>query len=205
MHLKKFRTVHSLDIVTDHYQSVRQAFLTAFRATYNSPTDRFFITYVENHNFEYNPHTSCTTSWRQLKQKLWPGENESDAKTQARALFFAAFNKEFGDYFGHTDNDDPGDELEKWRLLCNVLDVDTEGLPATKTQYKKALADINVNIFDVLQHVRSGTPGDVRRFDSVRDLARYSKNRKKIYPKKQAKGCALGFLLREILRLDPED
>jgi len=89
--------------------------------------------------------------------------------------------------------------------LCNVLDVDTEGLPATKTQYKKALADINVNIFDVLQHVRSGTPGDVRRFDSVRDLARYSKNRKKIYPKKQAKGCALGFLLREILRLDPED
>jgi hypothetical protein len=204
VHLNNFRTVRNLGILTDAYQPVWQAFLAAFKATYNSPTDRFFITYVENHDFEYNPHAFCTTSWRRLRRQLWPRDTEGDddAETQARTQFFAAFIEEFGDYFGHADNDDGG-ELEKWRRLCDVLGVDTKDLPTTKTQYKKALAGIHVNIFDVLQHLRSGTLGDVRRFDTVRELARYSKSRRKIYPKVLAKGSALRFLLRELLRSDP--
>ncbi|KAF8242193.1 hypothetical protein K440DRAFT_591220, partial [Wilcoxina mikolae CBS 423.85] len=108
---------------------------------------------------------------------------------------------EFADYFGYGEEG----ELEKWQLLCEVLGVDTEGLPATKTQYQKALRDIHVNIFDLLQHVRTGATGQVRRFETVRELARYSKNSKKIYPKEQAKGSALRFLLRHIFGSSREE
>jgi hypothetical protein len=87
-------------------------------------------------------------------------------------------------------------EVGKWKLLCEVLGVDTEGLAATKCQYKRALAGIHVNIFDLLQHVRTGAVGQVRRFANVKELARYSKRRGRIFPREQAKGGALRFLLR---------
>jgi len=87
-------------------------------------------------------------------------------------------------------------EAGKWKLLCGVLDVDTEDLAATRCQYKLALAGIHVNIFDLLQHVRTGAAGLVRRFGNVKELARYSKRRGRIFPREQAKGGALRVLLR---------
>lgn len=61
-----------------------------------------------------------------------------------------------------------------------------------------------MNIFDVLQAEKTG--GTARRFENLGALARYSTNRKKVFPKVEAKGGALKFLLKKILarRREPD-
>jgi len=55
------------------------------------------------------------------------------ATEQARTQFLAAFSQEFGDYFGYGEDESSEGEVGKWKLLCEVLGVDTEGLAATKS------------------------------------------------------------------------
>lgn len=40
-----------------------------------------------------------------------------------------------------------------------MLGVDTEGLAVSKSQYRWAMEGIHANIFDLLQHVRTGAAG----------------------------------------------
>ncbi len=61
----------------------------------------------------------------------------------------------------------------------------------------KVLKPIHVNIFDVLEFHR-GQRQELRRFDTVKQLAKYSKKNNKIFPKRMAKRGALKFLLRKL-------
>lgn len=58
-------------------------------------------------------------------------------------------------------------------------------------------AGIWVNIFDVIQAEK--TARTVRRFQNLGELARYSTSKRKVFPKDDAKGGALKFLLKKIL------
>lgn len=65
--------------------------------------------------------------------------------------------------------------------------------------HRQMNAHLWVNIFDVLQAAKTGIPP--RRFDSLRQLAVYSKRKKRVFPKDEAKGGALKFLLKRILHV----
>ena len=54
-----------------------------------------------------------------------------------------------------------------------------------------------MNIFDVLQAEKTGE--SVRRFKRLKDLSEYSIENEKVFGKKDAKGGALKFLLKQIV------
>ncbi|KAK0746114.1 hypothetical protein B0T18DRAFT_488747 [Schizothecium vesticola] len=84
--------------------------------------------------------------------------------------------RRFDTYFGSGD-------LSDWQRLC--WDVGLEEEYPTKTQCKKALRTVHVNIYDLLDAVKAGN--QVYRFKNQWQLAQYCKETKKIYPKKKAK------------------
>ncbi|KAI0442515.1 hypothetical protein F4803DRAFT_373340 [Xylaria telfairii] len=79
---------------------------------------------------------------------------------------------EWEKYMGHG-------ELEDWQRLMKDLGFE-ENFPS-KTQCRKALKTVWVNIPDFLQAVKKGHP--VYHFQSQRDLAEYTKKHRRFYPK----------------------
>ncbi|PQE29306.1 transcription factor Zn C2H2 protein [Rutstroemia sp. NJR-2017a BBW] len=95
------------------------------------------------------------------------------------------------DYFGNETN------LANWQRLCT--DVGIEELPTSITQCRKALGKVWVNIYDFLDAKAAGKP--IKKYKSERQLAAYTLNSGKIYPKKHAKeGGPAKVLLAHILR-----
>ncbi|KAF8244306.1 hypothetical protein K440DRAFT_663562 [Wilcoxina mikolae CBS 423.85] len=150
-----------------------------------TPIDSFFASYP---SFPYDPLRPAAAEFQRLrKHQKWAG-NSKEAN-DARQRFHVAFEAEFNSTFG---------EVTDWRRLCDVLGV--VPVPDSLTKAKKALAPINVNIFDLLQHERAVQRGEkvqLMKFPDVRALAKYSKKHKKIYPKARAKQQgAVRFMLR---------
>ncbi|KAI1382119.1 hypothetical protein F4677DRAFT_16152 [Hypoxylon crocopeplum] len=95
---------------------------------------------------------------------------------------------DWNEYFG------PGD-LQDWQRLMVDLCFDEEF--TSKTQCRKALKHVWVNIVDFLADIKAGC--DPYRFDSESQLSRYTKETRKIYPKRLIpKGSPLRSLLANI-------
>ncbi|KAI1764773.1 hypothetical protein GGR53DRAFT_299861 [Hypoxylon sp. FL1150] len=93
-------------------------------------------------------------------------------------------------YFG------PGD-LPDWQRLMADLGF-TEQF-TSKTQCRKALTNVWVNIRDFLDDTKAGR--EVHRFDNEKQLSEYTIVKKKIYPKRSIrKGSPLRKLLAHIFR-----
>ncbi|KAI2629810.1 hypothetical protein GGR54DRAFT_280134 [Hypoxylon sp. NC1633] len=91
-------------------------------------------------------------------------------------------------YFGSGD-------LQDWQRLMTDLGFDEEF--KSKTQCRKALRGVWVNIVDFLEDSKAGRPTE--RFKSERQLSKYTKETKKIYPRKNViKGSPLASLLAGI-------
>ncbi|GAP83335.1 hypothetical protein SAMD00023353_0203150 [Rosellinia necatrix] len=86
-------------------------------------------------------------------------------------------------------------ELEDWQRLMKDLGFEEE-FPS-KTQCRKALKTVWVNIHDFLNAIENGQP--VPCFPSQRDLARYTKENGLFYPRRKIrKGSPLRQLLAQI-------
>ncbi|KAJ8071679.1 hypothetical protein OCU04_001998 [Sclerotinia nivalis] len=95
------------------------------------------------------------------------------------------------DYFGNET------QLANWQRLC--VDVGMEETPTSITQCRKALGKVWVNIFDFLDAKAEGKL--VKRYSSERELATYTLDSGKIFPKIRAKqGGPARVLLAHIFR-----
>ncbi|KAF5874530.1 uncharacterized protein Bfra_004541 [Botrytis fragariae] len=83
----------------------------------------------------------------------------------------------WADYFGNET------ELANWQRLC--IDVGLEEIPTSITKCRKALGKVWVNIYDFLDAKAEGTT--VKRYQSERELAKYTLKSGKVYPKSKAK------------------
>ncbi|KAJ5318225.1 hypothetical protein N7476_004645 [Penicillium atrosanguineum] len=128
-----------------------------------------------------------TFKWyRQQNDGNYPVERE-----EARDLLRIAIVKAFNSIVGT----DPGD-LESWKRICKCLRV--APIPETSQQAKEKLKNIHVNLVDLLESVRMGTP--VQSFTTMEELRQYTVTQKKFFPKEEAyEGGLLRYLLREIL------
>ncbi|KAF2965148.1 hypothetical protein GQX73_g8418 [Xylaria multiplex] len=97
---------------------------------------------------------------------------------------------EWGKYMGRGD-------LEDWQRLMRDLGFEEEFV--SKTQCRKTLKAVWVNIHDFLDAVKKGEP--VHHFESQDQLARYTIKNRLFYPKKNIeKGSPLRQLLAQIRR-----
>ncbi|KAI1501717.1 hypothetical protein F5X99DRAFT_189537 [Biscogniauxia marginata] len=115
-------------------------------------------------------------------------------KKQARADAAAAAREkivtDWDEYFGAGD-------LADWQRLLTDLGLDGESY-SSKTQCRKALEGVWVNIRDFLDAVKMGKP--VHHFGSEAELSKYTVKHKKTYPKDLIpKGSPLRRLLAHIL------
>jgi len=152
-----------------------------------SPLESFFAHYPL---FTYTPTESApTTAFARLVQQLdWAPD--APERTAARRLFREALTEQFNWTFGSDARD-----LGAWRTLCGAVGLDDS--LASVTQCRKALRSVHVNLVDLINPARITRGDPVRRFESVRALAKYSKSSKKIFPKEVAKA---GGVLRALLR-----
>ncbi|ROW18259.1 hypothetical protein VPNG_00135 [Cytospora leucostoma] len=101
--------------------------------------------------------------------------------------------EEWDQYFGTNDND-----LASWQRLGRDLGI-PEAKLTSKTQIRKALKGIWVNIHDFLYRAKN-KPQDVEFFESERQLSDYTVRTKKIFPRKNiSPGSPLRELLAHIL------
>ncbi|KAL2127115.1 hypothetical protein VTI74DRAFT_11315 [Chaetomium olivicolor] len=97
--------------------------------------------------------------------------------------------EEFDDYFGTGT-------VQDWQRLCH--DIGLEGTFTSITQCRKALRRVHVNIYDLLDAVKQGR--QPRRFANAQQLATYTVNSGKIYPKRYVKEMGpVKALMRQIL------
>ncbi|KAI1131769.1 hypothetical protein F5Y10DRAFT_45259 [Nemania abortiva] len=88
-------------------------------------------------------------------------------------------------------------ELEDWQRLMRDLGFEEE-FPS-KSQCRKALKTVWVNIPDFLDAVKKGDP--IHHFPSQRALAEYTREEHRVYPRKNIpKGSPLKQLLAQIFR-----
>ncbi|RYP49794.1 hypothetical protein DL768_004581 [Monosporascus sp. mg162] len=112
--------------------------------------------------------------------------NEGQPSQSARAP--PAIVRNWEQYFGAGD-------LQDWRRLMKDLGFDEQF--NSKTQCRKALKNVWVNIHDFLAAVNAGERP--YRFRSMFELAQYTKSTGKIYPRKRLqKGSPLCSLLAKI-------
>ncbi|KAI5923247.1 hypothetical protein F4810DRAFT_710676 [Camillea tinctor] len=98
--------------------------------------------------------------------------------------------RDWNSYFG-------SGELADWQRLMSDLGFQGEEF-LSKSQCRKALQGVWVNIQDFLDATESGEP--VHRFESEAELSAYTMSCKKIFPKKDiTKGSPLAKLLAHIL------
>ncbi|RYP70170.1 hypothetical protein DL769_005049 [Monosporascus sp. CRB-8-3] len=127
---------------------------------------------------------------RKSKKNRKEGKGD-EAQPSESAGASPAIVRNWEQYFGAGD-------LQDWQRLMKDLGFDEQQFNS-KTQCRKALKNVWVNIHDFLAAVRVGeTP---HRFRSEFELAQYTRSTDKIYPRKRVKkGSPLCSLLANILR-----
>ncbi|KAF8428527.1 hypothetical protein EV426DRAFT_639838 [Tirmania nivea] len=178
------------------------------------PLHKFFAAYLD---FSYNPAAPCRIEFQRLcTLRGWqPGKRRF---RKAWVAFARAAGEDLLSHLGQngtmfpmpsglgetgSDDDDEGtgtqDDSTPWRRICRILNLRTaDGLrPESKTQCKKALNRVFINIFDFYDHLSYGE--ELRRFPNLTSLSEYSYDEDKIYPKAAAKESELlKFLMRQI-------
>ncbi|KAM7209080.1 hypothetical protein V8F20_000689 [Naviculisporaceae sp. PSN 640] len=107
----------------------------------------------------------------------------------------------FDDYFGDR-------KLANWQRLCIDLGLEDKNI-STVTQCRKVLETVHVNIYDLLHAIeerkllppdQQKAPLNIKKFDSVNQLFKYSEKNGCIFPKAAAKAGGKGTPLRALLR-----
>ncbi|KAG9847636.1 hypothetical protein KCU98_g3831, partial [Aureobasidium melanogenum] len=136
-------------------------------------------------DFDHHPRRSVHDEFNRLvKTQKW------DKKETARQRA-ACYNEELE---GHFVKLGIADQLDRLQHLCVELSIEP---PDTITQCKKILKKTHVNLVDLMNARR--THKKVGKFDTEKQLSKYSRETGKIYPKKDAKGDVVKVLLRHIL------
>ncbi|KAF8441940.1 hypothetical protein BDZ91DRAFT_181741 [Kalaharituber pfeilii] len=169
----------------------------------DSPLRRFFLQHPVN-GYTYS-NRSPQTEWRAYlvarRWKLLQCKVDGTPQQQLYHEYLAAVEEEV-DYLVQQNEQVREGELQPWEYLCELFEVGEA--PLTKTQAKKLLAQVHVNIYDFIVYQRAqlaGQQATLRRFPTVKELAKYSK-KKKIYPLLAAKKDAtLRLLLRPLSRV----
>ncbi|KAJ7742038.1 hypothetical protein B0H16DRAFT_1423546 [Mycena metata] len=144
-------------------------------------------TYWDSHpNFVHNSTAPLQKEFKLLAaQCSWKVDGAQYRREWARCG-----REEFTRHFG---SDDKG--LDGWQGLCATVGI--EEIPDSITQCKKVLRTVWVNIFDLMDAKSTGQP--VKKHVSAEALRNYTIKKKKIFPKKAAKGNPfLKVLLIEI-------
>lgn len=165
--------------------------------------NEFFAKYPD---FRYNPAARCASEFQRLcTLRRWkPGKRRF---RKARMAFARAVGEELMSHLegesGSDDDDWEGigarDDSTAWKRMCRILNLRTvDGLrPKSKTQCKKILSGIFININDFLDHCQLGT--ELTRFPNLKALADYSYSVGGVFPLDAAKERELlKFLLRRI-------
>ncbi|THH29413.1 hypothetical protein EUX98_g4784 [Antrodiella citrinella] len=146
--------------------------------------DAFFASHP---TFNYNPTRPFVREFNRMATQFYWGRYE---RRDQMSLLRGAVAEQFNAYYGEDENDARG-----WQELCVVLGI--YPVPPTVAERRQAVKSQNVNIFDYIEAKRLGVV--VKKFKSIKALAKYSYDEDKIFPKAQAKaGGLLKYLLREI-------
>ncbi|KAJ7691329.1 hypothetical protein B0H17DRAFT_935150 [Mycena rosella] len=126
-------------------------------------------------NFAHNP----TTPLRQEFKRLAAHEGWEVGGSRYKKEWERCGRDEFSHQFGSEDS-----QLSGWQAMCVLVRV--EDVPDSITQCRKVLRnDFWVNIYDLLDAKRTGRP--VKKHPSAVALSKYTRNTKKIFPKRSAK------------------
>ncbi|TCD65132.1 hypothetical protein EIP91_003063 [Steccherinum ochraceum] len=118
-------------------------------------------------------------------------EDRQEALDDLKEALVAQFN----DNYGQDAND-----IQSWRTLCEAIGLDP---PARLQDCREMVRSTHVNLVD-LALASEDFAGPVQIFDSEWELAKYTRETKKFFPRAHVSaGGVLKFLLRRIL--DPSD
>ncbi|KAJ7030195.1 hypothetical protein C8F04DRAFT_1114195 [Mycena alexandri] len=126
-------------------------------------------------NFVHNPTAPVQKEFKLLAAQCgWKVGGAQYKREWARCG-----REEFIRYFGSEEKG-----LDGWQGLCATVGI--EEIPNSITQCKKVLRTVWVNIFDLVDAKSTGQPAKTHA--SADALRKYSMKKKKIFPKKAAKG-----------------
>ncbi|KAJ7232324.1 hypothetical protein B0H12DRAFT_1029036, partial [Mycena haematopus] len=144
--------------------------------------------------FQYNPTMPVSAQYRALCHLYGFRRGDPDADA-AYAGYQIAMTKAFESFFGTDVND-----LGTLQSLCRVLELDP--IPDTVWGCQSALRAVYVNIVDLIDWANSAseTKRPPRKFDSLEELASYTRWTEHFFPQSRAEGRLLEFLLKHVLR-----
>ncbi|KAE9390058.1 hypothetical protein BT96DRAFT_959870 [Gymnopus androsaceus JB14] len=125
---------------------------------------------------------------RDLKRWTWTRDERAQALDEVRNAIALQFNAFYGSNV---------DDLNGWHNLCRALQV--QDIPDTVNGCKAIVKEIYVNICDLVDYSLGAQEKPPILHESESDLAEYSRDSDKIYPRENAyAGGLLRFLLRQI-------
>ncbi|KAI9148390.1 hypothetical protein HJFPF1_12222 [Paramyrothecium foliicola] len=153
--------------------------------------DQFFADYE---TFDYRPRAPVWEEYRRMCNHFgWRttrGEPPPIEQKVAEANFKLALVEQFNDIYGKSIY-----SLGAWRKLCHVLNIDPP--PARVEDCRKRVSESHVNLVDLVDSPRTGDPVTI--FPDLEALREYTKATGKYFPKNEAYGSLLQYLLRNIL------
>ncbi|KAG8769068.1 hypothetical protein FRC12_005190 [Ceratobasidium sp. 428] len=161
---------------------------TPSAADASSTHTHFVAFFAQFQNFNYDPSKSVAGQFKRLKKTTqWQkGINRKEALVGYKLALVLQFNDTYG-----TDQND----LASWQNLCRALGI--EDIPDELSGCKKIVKGTHVNLVDLVDMPNTRQP--IRRFEDVAALRKYSRKKKKIFPRDEAKaGGILKYLLRPI-------
>jgi len=154
-----------------------------------APLEVFFVQFASL-GFSYKPESSAHKNFDRLCNISRWTKNSAERR-DARVGFKDALVQQFNFIYG-TD----GNNLAAWQNLCSVIGI--EPVPGDIKECRKVVWDAHVNIVDLIETKRTGD--EVQTFNSLDELAEYTKRTKRFFPKENAyQGGLLKELLREII------
>ncbi|KAJ7735508.1 hypothetical protein B0H16DRAFT_1327103 [Mycena metata] len=157
--------------------------------------EKFFAGYPR---FNYNPTAPVSAQYDALcRMYNWPKSERgafksgSSPRDIAYAGYQLAMAQTFRDVFGDDVND-----LGNWQSLCRVLELDV--IPRTLWECQAAVRNVHINLVDLVDWAGNGAP--VQKFDSLEELAAYTRMTRKFFPQGRAEESGLlVYLLRHVL------
>ncbi|KAF9072492.1 hypothetical protein BDP27DRAFT_1320548 [Rhodocollybia butyracea] len=153
-----------------------------------NPIQAYFEQYPE---FPYNPaEETMAQFWQLCSRKGWV--RDTDERDEALGDIRDAIAQQFNAFYGSDAED-----LNGWHSLYRALRI-TE-VPDSVPGCKALISTVHVNICDLVDYSLGGQHMAPVLHDSQEELAEYSRESGKIYPRENAyAGGLLRFLLREI-------
>ncbi|ETW85016.1 hypothetical protein HETIRDRAFT_470084 [Heterobasidion irregulare TC 32-1] len=136
--------------------------------------------------FERDDTETIISEFRRLAiQEGWKKKSKIYKEERKKFIGKAAvedFEKEFGTNAG---------SLQSWQSLCKRLELlnDDDELPTSIKQCKAILKGVYVNLVDLVDARKAN--GTVNIFGSPKELSKYIKRTKKMFPREKAKSSPL--------------